>query len=208
MLGRLMCWSTTQGSSGQLGLWEADPATWWHDVTVNLFGPFICCRAVLPSMIERNRGIIINLSGGGFGSPLPGGSGYTSSKAALIRMTETLAMEVGRFSSDRDVRGLQRDVFVYGVEPAFVASSMNVGVATSDAGKRWLPFVAKALESNEVSDPGQVGTALCTLIELSPPDLSGLTFSYRDDFEALNTRSADVRSAGLYRLAYSRPPQP
>ena len=208
MLGRLTCWSTTQGSSGQLALMGRGSATWWRDVTVNLFGPFICSRAVLPSMIERNRGVIINLSGGGFGSPLPGGSAYTSSKAALIRMTETLAMEVGRFSSDRDVRGLQRDIFVYGVEPAFVVSSMNVGVATSDAGKRWLPFVAKALESNEVSDPGQVGAALCTLIELSPPDLSGLTFSYRDDFEALNARSGDVRSTGFYRLAYSHPPQP
>jgi hypothetical protein len=117
-------------------------------------------------------------------------------------MTETLAIEVGRFTSARNIPGLQYDIFVYGVEPAFVLSPMNIGVATSEAGRRWLPFVAEALEGNQVGDPDEVGSALRRLIELSPPVLSGLTFSYRDDFEVLSTHSPEVRASGRYRLVY------
>jgi NAD(P)-dependent dehydrogenase (short-subunit alcohol dehydrogenase family) len=38
-------------------VWEADPEVWWQDVTINLYGSMLCCRAVLPHMMERNAGI-------------------------------------------------------------------------------------------------------------------------------------------------------
>lgn len=73
---------------------ECDALEWLEAVRVNLFGTFLCIRAVLPGMIERQRGKIINLSGGGAATPFPRFSAYSASKAAVVRLTETLAEEV------------------------------------------------------------------------------------------------------------------
>jgi 3-oxoacyl-[acyl-carrier protein] reductase len=72
---------------------EIDPAAWIAAVNVNLFGVFQCCRAALPAMRRAGYGKIINLSGGGATAPLPGMSSYAASKAAVVRLTETLAVE-------------------------------------------------------------------------------------------------------------------
>jgi 3-oxoacyl-[acyl-carrier protein] reductase len=73
---------------------ENDPAAWAHTINVNLLGTFHCAKAVLPGMISRRHGKIINLSGGGATSPRPLFSAYAASKAAVVRLTETLAEEV------------------------------------------------------------------------------------------------------------------
>ena len=66
---------------------------------VNLWGAFLCSKYVLPSMIERGGGRIVNMTGGGAatGRPLRGGLAYASSKAGVEGMTRNLAVEVSRF---------------------------------------------------------------------------------------------------------------
>ena len=73
---------------------EADPEAWMQAVRVNLGGCFLCCQAVLPGMIARRRGEIVNLSGGGAVGPRPWFSAYGAAKAGVVRFTETLAAEV------------------------------------------------------------------------------------------------------------------
>ncbi len=73
---------------------EVDPDAWFEAIRINLGGCFLCSRAVLPGMIGRRDGRIINLSGGGAVSPRPWFSAYGASKAAIVRFTETLAAEV------------------------------------------------------------------------------------------------------------------
>jgi len=83
------------GIQGPIGcLVDNDVNAWIKTVMVNLVGTFLCCRAVLPVMIQQKRGKIINLSGGGATAPRPNFSAYASSKAAIVRLTETLAEEV------------------------------------------------------------------------------------------------------------------
>ena len=74
--------------------WEIDPADWWHVLEVNVLGVHLCCRAVIPGMLERGRGrIVITGSGAAY---LPGSShtAYPASKAAVCRYGETLANEL------------------------------------------------------------------------------------------------------------------
>ena len=53
------------GSAGVIGpIWETDPDDWWREVEVNLRGPLLCARAVLPGMITRGRGRIVNMASG------------------------------------------------------------------------------------------------------------------------------------------------
>src|SRR3984893_3148772 len=74
--------------------WEIDPDDWWHVYEVNVLGVHLCCRAVIPGMLERGRGRIM-ITGSGV-AYLPGGdrTAYTPSKAAVCRYGETLANEL------------------------------------------------------------------------------------------------------------------
>lgn len=85
------------GVAGPIGpLQDNDPAYWVRTIQVNLIGTYLCCRAVLPAMLERNRGKIINMSGGGSLNGGPDMSAYGSTKAAVVRLTECLAMELAQ----------------------------------------------------------------------------------------------------------------
>lgn len=73
---------------------EVDWSKWVEAIQVNLFGTVAMCRAVIPLMRGRGYGKIVNLSGGGATAPLPRFSAYAASKAAVVRLTETLAEEL------------------------------------------------------------------------------------------------------------------
>lgn len=73
---------------------EIDWAEWVKAIEINLFGLVLMCRAVIPLMRKANYGKIVNLSGGGATNPLPRISAYAASKAAVVRMNETLAEEL------------------------------------------------------------------------------------------------------------------
>jgi NAD(P)-dependent dehydrogenase (short-subunit alcohol dehydrogenase family) len=67
---------------------------WVENIHINLIGTAMCCKAVLPSMIEKKAGKIINFSGGGAGYSRPNFSAYAVSKAGVVRFTEILADEL------------------------------------------------------------------------------------------------------------------
>jgi len=89
------------GIYGPIGLvTDVDANQWFETINVNLYGTFLCMRAVLPIMMKKNKGKIVNMSGGGGASPLPRFSAYGASKAAVIRLTETIANEVKDYKID------------------------------------------------------------------------------------------------------------
>ena len=75
--------------------WESDPDDWWRTFEVNVRGVYLCCRAVIPGMLERGSGrIAITGSGAAY---LPGtarNAAYAASKAAVWRLGEILAAEL------------------------------------------------------------------------------------------------------------------
>lgn len=81
------------GPSGPM--WEVDEAEWTETLSVNVTGVFLVCRALLPHMIERGSGSVIIIGSISGKRPLWGRTPYTTSKAALIGLTRTLAVEAG-----------------------------------------------------------------------------------------------------------------
>lgn len=77
---------------------QITPAEWEETLSINLSGPFLCCRAVLPIMKHKRYGRIINISSISGRRPLPQRAPYTASKLGLIGLTRTLAAEVGRYN--------------------------------------------------------------------------------------------------------------
>jgi NAD(P)-dependent dehydrogenase (short-subunit alcohol dehydrogenase family) len=97
--------------------WEIDLDDWWQVYEVNVLGVHLCCRAVIPGMLERGRGrIVITGSGAAY---LPGGqsTAYAPSKAAVCRYGEMLANELaGRIP-------------VFFFSPGLVQTELTAGVS-------------------------------------------------------------------------------
>lgn len=74
--------------------WEIDPEEWMQSINVNLGGCIRTCRAVLPLMIPRRRGKIINVSSGAGERTMLNWSMYCASKAAITHLTRVIADEV------------------------------------------------------------------------------------------------------------------
>jgi 3-oxoacyl-[acyl-carrier protein] reductase len=109
----------------QRSSWEIDLDEWWQVYEVNVLGVHLCCRAVVPGMLERGRGrIVITGSGAAY---LPGGqsTAYAPSKAAVCRYGEMLANELaGRIP-------------VFFFSPGLVKTDLNAGALPDDA--PWTP---------------------------------------------------------------------
>jgi 3-oxoacyl-[acyl-carrier protein] reductase len=74
--------------------WEFEPDEWWRIFEVNVLGVYLCCRAVIPGMIERGAGRIVNVASGAAYLPSSDSTAYSASKAAVHRFSETLARQL------------------------------------------------------------------------------------------------------------------
>ena len=130
--------------------WESDPAAWWGDVTVNLYGSYLCTRYALPHMIRAGAaGTVICMAGGGYDGPNPGLGGYGASKAGLMRFVDNLAVELRTAGHG--------ELSVLGMWPGFVNTHM-IDLLTSRAeGKKWLPHVTTGLAKGE-DHPAEVSS--------------------------------------------------
>ncbi len=99
-------------------LWELAKSDLEQVLAVNLVGPFLFCRAVVPGMRERKYGRIVNIASiaGKEGNPTLGP--YSASKAALIALTKSLAKELAG----------QGDITVNAVSPAVIATPILEGI--------------------------------------------------------------------------------
>ncbi len=89
------------GIYGPIGvITDIDAEQWINTININLNGTFLCMKAVLPIMMRNKKGKIVNMSGGGGASPLPRFSAYGTSKAGVIRLTETIADEMKDYNID------------------------------------------------------------------------------------------------------------
>jgi 3-oxoacyl-[acyl-carrier protein] reductase len=87
------------GVHGPVGAFsDADLEQWWAAMQINLGGTVRFCQGVIPGMVARGGGRIINLSGGGATSPRPNLAAYSVSKTAIVRLTENLAEELRPFN--------------------------------------------------------------------------------------------------------------
>ncbi|HEY3920089.1 MAG TPA: SDR family NAD(P)-dependent oxidoreductase [Stellaceae bacterium] len=74
--------------------WEYDPAEWRRVIDVDLTGAFLCARAVLPGMIARRYGRIVNMASVAGKEGNPNAAAYSSAKAGLIGLTKSLGKEL------------------------------------------------------------------------------------------------------------------
>ena len=89
--GRIDALVNNAGNIGPVGrVWDNDPEDWARTIAVHLMGVFYGCRAVIPSMLERGEGRIVNMSGVGG----PNMTAYDAAKTGIVNFTENLALEL------------------------------------------------------------------------------------------------------------------
>ncbi len=81
-------------TGGNATTWELPPEVWRRVVEVNLIAPYLTCRAVVPQMLQRGYGRIVNVASVAGKEGNPNASHYSASKAGLIALTKSLAKEL------------------------------------------------------------------------------------------------------------------
>ncbi len=81
-------------TGGNAPTWELAPDVWRRVIEVNLVGPFLTCRAVVPQMLKQGYGRIVNIASVAGKEGNPNASHYSASKAGLIALTKSLAKEL------------------------------------------------------------------------------------------------------------------
>lgn len=170
-------------------IWECDPDVWWRDIEINLRGTFHACRAVVQSMIARRSGRIINLVGGGTGSSFPNGSGYASSKAAIMRFTEC-------FNDTTSASG----VLAFAVDPGLVRTAMTELQLYSDAGKTHLAEIQTLFENGVNIPPSRAAALIADIASGRFDALAGRMMRGVEDRDELENNMADIVSNDLRAL--------
>jgi NAD(P)-dependent dehydrogenase (short-subunit alcohol dehydrogenase family) len=183
------------GINGPVGpAWEVPEQDWWHAVEVNLRGVTLCSRLVLPEMVSRGRGRIVNVTShaGVFRWPLA--SAYSVSKAAVIKLTENVAYETRRYG-----------ISVFSVHPGILPIGLSEPALASTAPAnspegRLREWVGHELAEGRGAHPDQVATLLLRIAIGEFDRLSGRHLSVHDDFDALLAHTEDVLRDDLYVL--------
>ena len=79
------------GSSRKL--WECEPEEWQEVLQIDLFGVFLCCRALVPGMIAKGYGRVVNIASIAGKEGNPNASHYSAAKAGVIGLTKSLGKE-------------------------------------------------------------------------------------------------------------------
>jgi 3-oxoacyl-[acyl-carrier protein] reductase len=158
--------------------WEAQPADWWRVFEINVLGTYLVSRAVIPGMIERGRGRIVNTgSGSGY---LPGQrtTAYGGSKAALYRIGEGLALQLA-----------EHGIPVFTISPGLVKTDMTERFGEN---MPWTP-------------PELAPQLVCVLASGRADKLSGrYIHAEHDDIEDLIRRADEIVETDLNAIRLQR----
>jgi NAD(P)-dependent dehydrogenase (short-subunit alcohol dehydrogenase family) len=173
--------------------WEVDPDEWWKNLDVNVRGPFLCARAVLPEMIRRKCGRIVNIASHAGVISIPYGSAYVVAKTALIRFSENLAAETR-----------EHNIQVFAVDPGTVRTAMAEYLLESEPGQRWTPWFRTIFDDGNDVSAERSAQLVLSLASGRADALSGCFLSVYDDLPELARRAEELKKNEQHILRLRR----
>ena len=198
--GRIDILVNNAGIVGPIGaLEDNDVEAWLRTIQVNLVGTYLCCRAVIPVMADSGGGRIINLSGSGATSAPCHLSAYGSSKAAIIRLTEILALEL----ADRNIQ-------VNALGPGSIHTRMweEITHQAQSVGDTELYEFGLQVTGGGGASIDRAAELAVWLAGDASKGLSGrLIHAVADDFVSLTPQIPDIMASDRYTLRRDEPPR-
>ena len=167
---------------------ETDAEMWWRVLDVNLRGPFLCAKAVLPGMTARRRGRIINVTSGLGAFAPPYKSAYAISKGALNRFSEILAAETAK-----------DHIAVFAMDPGMVRTAL-LEQNLDPEWQKWDNMTRRLLEAGHDVPPEPAGQLALALASGKADSLTGRQITIRDDLDEMITQAQRIREEELYVL--------
>lgn len=194
-LGPLSILVNNAAIEGPLGpLWLNDTAAWKRCLETNVMGPVIVSQAVLPGMVERKFGHVVNVASGGGLWPVKYDTGYSVTKAGLIRLSEVMALECE-----------EHNVMVFSIHPGVVHTNMSDTVMNDPNGQKWLPAYPEALARGMT--PVEKAAGITVFLCSGRADgLSGCFLSVNDDWEEQATRAQEIHDGDMLTLRLQTTP--
>jgi NAD(P)-dependent dehydrogenase (short-subunit alcohol dehydrogenase family) len=171
---------------------EVDWDEWVAAIEINLFGLVRMCSEMIPLLRRKGYGKIVNLSGGGATNPLPRISAYAASKAAVVRMTDTLAEEL------KDAR-----VDVNAIAPGALNTRLLDEVIEAGPEKVGKAFYERSLkQQKEGGAPLDKGARLAVFLASKQSDgITGrLISALWDDWQNLPSKRDELSKSDVYTL--------
>ena len=192
-LGSIEVLVANAGVYGPMGPTESvDLNEWRQALDINLFGVLLPARALIPHFKKAKAGKIVVLSGGGATNPLPNISCYAASKAAAVRLMETLAEELREFHVD-----------VNAVAPGALKTRLVAQVLAAGPEKVGKAFFAKNKKwSEEGATPLELGAGLCVYLASKESDgITGKLFSAQwDPWRTMHEHRDELAKSDIYCL--------
>ena len=196
-LGPIGLLANVAGIQGPIGPIEELPEPeWTYTVQVDLLGTVWMIQAVLPGMKQRHRGVIVNLSGGGATGPRERFSAYGAAKAAVVRLTESVAVEVAPFG-----------VRVHAISPGAVNTRMldEIERAGERAGARAMAEV-RSQRASGGTPPDLAAELVLFLASDAAQAVTGrLMSAVWDDWRGLQRGEFSVSDPDWYTLRRIKP---
>jgi NAD(P)-dependent dehydrogenase (short-subunit alcohol dehydrogenase family) len=192
-LGTISALVCNAGIYGPMGPTETiDLDEWRRAMDINIFGVLLPARALIPHFKKANYGKVVVLSGGGATNPLPNISAYAASKAAAVRLMETLAEELREFHVDVNAvaPGALKTRLV---DQVLAAGPEKVGAAFYAKNKKW---------ADEGATPLDLGATLCVYLASSQSDgITGKLLSAQwDPWRDLEKHRDELAKSDIYCL--------
>ena len=156
-------------TGGNATTWELAPDVWRRVLEVNLVAPYLVCRAIVPHMIERKYGRIVNVASVAGKEGNPNASHYSASKAGLIALTKSLGKELAT-----------KGVLVNAVAPAAAKTAMFATMT-----QQHIDFMLSKIPMGRFIEVGEVAAMVafiasedCSFTTGSVFDLSGGRATY------------------------------
>ncbi len=168
------------GITGPFGpAWVVDPDEWWDAQAVIVRGTLLYMHAVMPGMVARRKGTVINVSALGGQWFAPKLTGYAVAKSSQIRLSEHAAAEAK-----------EHGVSVFSIEPGTVYTDMTEGTINSADAQRWVPHMVEYLKNLKATTDPAPGLARCAemCVQLASGRYAGLSGRFLlpgDDFDKL-----------------------
>ncbi|MCW5849397.1 MAG: SDR family oxidoreductase [Anaerolineae bacterium] len=170
--------------------WEVDPDEWWRALEINVRGPFECTRLVLPGMMARRQGRIVNITSGAAYSVHPYASAYCTSKAALSQWTTQVAAGVKDYGMS---------IFALGVSGP--TTMIDTIVASPKVPESVRALFRKSQEGTRRAEAAAASTRMLLLLLSGQADaLTGRHIECNDPIDELLQRADEIVRDDLYTL--------